>query len=191
MKLGLDQPIYIQFGQFLKGIVAGRDYNSGPDVTHCSAPCFGYSFRTEQEVWPLLHRPLPGHLSLALGAAVLWLIFGVAGRRASPRCKRGRSSDRSGDDHRAGRRLAARSTSPACSPADLRLLAGLASAAASTSPSTDDPAGWASKLFLPWITLAFLFAAMYARLTRASMLETLGEDYIRTARAKGLKRAAS
>ena len=39
---------------------------------------------------------------------------------------------------------------------------------------------------LPWVTLAFLFAALYARLTRANMLETMGEDYIRTARAKGL-----
>src|SRR5690606_14886844 len=45
---------------------------------------------------------------------------------------------------------------------------------------------WASALILPWVTLAFLYAAMYARLTRAGMLETMGEDYIRTARAKGL-----
>ena len=43
-------------------------------------------------------------------------------------------------------------------------------------------------LILPWIALAFLFAALYARLTRANMLETMGEDYIRTARAKGLPR---
>jgi peptide/nickel transport system permease protein len=43
-------------------------------------------------------------------------------------------------------------------------------------------------MILPWIALAFLFAALYARLTRASMLETMGEDYIRTARAKGLPR---
>ena len=50
-----------------------------------------------------------------------------------------------------------------------------------------DPLLWAQGLILPWITLAFLFAATYARLTRANMLETLGEDYIRTARAKGLR----
>ena len=43
-------------------------------------------------------------------------------------------------------------------------------------------------MILPWIALAFLFAALYARLTRANMLETMGEDYIRTARAKGLPR---
>jgi len=51
---------------------------------------------------------------------------------------------------------------------------------------TANPAEWAYNLILPWITLAFLFSAQYARLTRAGMLETMGEDYIRTARAKGL-----
>nr|MDP9498049.1 ABC transporter permease [Actinomycetota bacterium] len=53
-------------------------------------------------------------------------------------------------------------------------------------PLTTDPVGWAYNLLLPWITLAFLYAALYARLTRAGMLETMNEDYIRTARAKGL-----
>ncbi len=51
---------------------------------------------------------------------------------------------------------------------------------------TQNPFVWARNLVLPWITLAFLYAALYARLTRAGMLETMGEDYIRTARAKGL-----
>ena len=53
-------------------------------------------------------------------------------------------------------------------------------------PFTKNPALWARNLVLPWFTLAFLYAALYARLTRAGMLETMGEDYIRTARAKGL-----
>jgi peptide/nickel transport system permease protein len=51
---------------------------------------------------------------------------------------------------------------------------------------TSNPVQWASNLILPWISLAFLYSALYARLTRAGMLETMGEDYIRTARAKGL-----
>jgi len=50
----------------------------------------------------------------------------------------------------------------------------------------DNPLLWAYDLLLPWITLAFLYSAAYARLTRAGMLDTMGEDYIRTARAKGL-----
>jgi len=53
-------------------------------------------------------------------------------------------------------------------------------------PFTHNPASWAYNLVLPWVTLAFLYAALYARLTRASMLETMNEDYVRTARAKGL-----
>ncbi len=54
-------------------------------------------------------------------------------------------------------------------------------------PLTEDPVQWARTLVLPWVTLAFLYSALYARLTRAGMLETMSEDYIRTARAKGLR----
>ena len=57
-------------------------------------------------------------------------------------------------------------------------------------PLTSNPLLWARNLVLPWLTLAFLYAALYARLTRAAMLETMGEDYIRTARAKGLPERA-
>jgi peptide/nickel transport system permease protein len=53
---------------------------------------------------------------------------------------------------------------------------------------TDDPLQWFLHMILPWVSLAFLFAALYARLTRSNMLETMSEDYIRTARAKGLDR---
>lgn len=54
-------------------------------------------------------------------------------------------------------------------------------------PFTDNPAQWAWNLIIPWCSLAFLYSALYARLTRVSMLEVMGEDYIRTARAKGLR----
>jgi peptide/nickel transport system permease protein len=57
---------------------------------------------------------------------------------------------------------------------------------ASYTPITENPAEWAYALLLPWVTLSFLFSAQYARLTRAGMLETMNEDYIRTARSKGL-----
>ena len=53
-KLGLDAPVIVQYARFIWGLVAGRDYANGADVTHCAAPCFGYSFKTEQPVWPLL-----------------------------------------------------------------------------------------------------------------------------------------
>jgi peptide/nickel transport system permease protein len=54
-------------------------------------------------------------------------------------------------------------------------------------PLDESFTGWFGGMLLPWVTLAFLYAAMYARITRATMMEILGEDYIRTARAKGLR----
>src|SRR6185369_1562032 len=76
-KLGLDKPVVVQYGRFIKGIVAGRTYDAGPNQQRCDAPCFGYSFRNDQEVWPLLLDRLPVTVSLALGAAIIWLLGGV------------------------------------------------------------------------------------------------------------------
>ncbi len=58
-KLGLSDPVFVQAWEFFKGIFTGRTYAAGGDVTHCSAPCFGYSFRTEQSVWPALTERFP------------------------------------------------------------------------------------------------------------------------------------
>ena len=63
---------------------------------------------------------------------------------------------------------------------------GITAPGGSYTPFEENPLLWAYDLLLPWITLAFLYAAGYARLTRAGMLDTMGEDFIRTARAKGL-----
>ena len=53
-------------------------------------------------------------------------------------------------------------------------------------PFSDDPVDWFLHMILPWTVLALLFAAIYARVVRGNMIDTMGEDYIRTARAKGL-----
>src|SRR5919108_324576 len=58
--------------------------------------------------------------------------------------------------------------------------------AGSYVPITDDPVKWFTALILPWCVLAAAFAAIYARLVRGNLIETMSEDYIRTARAKGL-----
>ena len=58
-------------------------------------------------------------------------------------------------------------------------------------PFTDDPWRWFTSLLLPWFVLAAAFAAFYARMVRGNLIEVLGEDYIRTARAKGLPERAS
>ncbi len=66
--LGLDQPLYLQYWHFIKGIVAGATYNLGPTTVHCNAPCFGYSFKDHVEVWPQLTSRLPVTISLAQAA---------------------------------------------------------------------------------------------------------------------------
>lgn len=183
-KLGLGDPIYAQVWEFFKGIFAGRTYSGGGDTIHCAAPCFGYSFRSEQAVWPVLTDRFPVTLSLALGAAVLWLIFGVAAGVLSA-LKRGSLWDR-------GAMVVALAgvSLPIYFTGMLSLAVfafGLKWIDAQYVPLEDSFSGWFGAMILPWITLAFLYAAMYARITRATMLEILGEDYIRTARAKGLK----
>src|SRR5689334_13169946 len=77
-KLGLNDPLVVQYARFLKGIVFGAHYDNGPSKTYCAPPCFGYSFRSQQPVWPQLVAAIPVTLSLAIGAAVLWLVSGVA-----------------------------------------------------------------------------------------------------------------
>ncbi|NNN33504.1 ABC transporter permease [Streptomyces sp. S3(2020)] len=183
-KLGLGDPIYAQVWEFFKGIFAGRTYVGGGDVIHCSAPCFGYSFRSEQAVWPVLTDRFPVTLGLALGAAVLWLILGVSAGVLSA-LKRGSLWDRG------AMVVALAGVSLPIYFTGLLSLAifsyGLGWIEGEYVPLDESFTGWLGGMILPWITLAFLYAAMYARITRATMLEILGEDYIRTARAKGLK----
>jgi peptide/nickel transport system permease protein len=182
-KMGLSDPILVQFWHFVRGLFVGRDYSNGSDVTHCPAPCFGYSFRTEQEIWPVLTDRLPVTLSLAAGACVMWLLAGVSTGVMSA-LKRGTALDRTS----MGIALAGVSL-PIYFTALISLsvfVYGLKWFDGQYVPFGQDPAGWFGGMLLPWVTLAFLYAAMYARLTRATMLEVLGEDYIRTARAKGL-----
>src|SRR6266581_2203635 len=184
IKLGLNDPLYLQYGRYIKGIVAGIHYNSGTDVSYCPFPCFGYSFRNQQRVWPQLISDAPVTLSLAIGAAVLWLIGGVSIGVLSA-LRRGSIFDR----FSMGIALAGVSL-----PVFFTGLIALELFSYKWPifpnvhyvPITSNPLLWARNLVLPWITLAFLYAALYARLTRAGMLETMGEDYIRTARAKGL-----
>jgi peptide/nickel transport system permease protein len=187
VKLGLDKPVLTQYGLFLKGIFVGRDYANGPDVNHCPAPCLGYSFSSSEPVTSLLADRLPVTASIAIGAAVMWLFFGVATGILSA-LRKGTVFDRAAMTVAlAGVSLPVYFTGLLAlsiftfGPTWLRLFPTVG-----YSSFLSNPLIWARQLMLPWICLAFLYSALYARLTRASMLETLGEDYIRTARAKGL-----
>ncbi|OFE16801.1 ABC transporter permease [Humibacillus sp. DSM 29435] len=186
VRLGFTDPIWLQYGRFAKGIVAGSEYNTGASIEQCPAPCLGYSFLTQNPVLPDLIDRLPVTLSLASGAAVLWLFGGVATGVVSA-LKRGSPLDRGA----MGIALAGVSL-PIFFTGLLSLTIfsyglGWTAGGGSYTPLTQNPAEWAYDLLLPWITLSFLYAAAYARLTRAGMLETMNEDYIRTARAKGLR----
>jgi len=184
-KLGLTDPLWVQYGRFVKGIVLGADYSTGPTSVHCAAPCFGYSFITQNPVWPDLVDRLTVTMSLAAGGAIIWLVAGVATGVISA-LRKGSVFDRSA----MGVALAGVSL-PIFFTGLLSLTIfsyGLhwTPPGGSYTPITTNPARWAYDLTLPWITLAFLYAAGYARLTRSGMLETMGEDFVRTARAKGL-----
>ncbi|MGW7579526.1 ABC transporter permease [Kitasatospora sp. NPDC054768] len=182
--LGFDQPLYTQYWHFLKGLVSGAEYTFGPEPATCHVPCFGYSFKNHLEVWPELTKRIPVTMSLAAGAAVLWLVSGVATGVVSalkPRSIFDRLS--------MGVALAGVSLPVFFTGALLLTLFSYEWPILDNLQYvnfTDNPLMWARNLILPWISLAFLYSALYARLTRAGMLETMSEDYIRTARAKGL-----
>ncbi|MBA3488561.1 MAG: ABC transporter permease [Longispora sp.] len=178
-KLGLDQPLVVQYGQFAKGIVAGREFSFGPDSEFCPPPCFGYSFKTQRPVWPDLMSRLPVTMSLALGASILWLLAGVSIGVLSA-LRKGTLLDRS------AMVIALAGVSLPIFFTGLLSLALFRPTGVTYVPFTTSPLQWADNLLLPWITLSFLYAALYARLTRAGMLDTMNEDFIRTARSKGL-----
>ncbi|MBO3739610.1 ABC transporter permease [Actinoplanes flavus] len=185
-KLGFYDPLWLQYGRWVKAIFVGADYNLGATVEHCPAPCFGYSFITKQPVWPELVDRLPVTLSLAIGAAILWLLLGLSIGTLSA-LRRGSFLDRSAMTF-----SLAGVSMPIFFTGMVSLLVfsytlDWTAPGGSYTPFTESPSEWAYALLLPWLVLALQFSAQYARLTRAGMLETMGEDYIRTARAKGLR----
>jgi peptide/nickel transport system permease protein len=183
-QLGLNRPVYLQYWHYLEAIVAGEHYGTGTASVYCPPPCFGYSFKNQQPVWPMMVSDIPVTASLAFGAAILWLVSGITIGVISA-LRRGTIFDR----FSMGLALAGVSL-----PIFFTGLVALELFSykwpifpnVQFVPITENPLLWARNLVLPWVTLAFLYAALYARLTRAGMLETMNEDYIRTARAKGL-----
>ncbi|WP_329124895.1 ABC transporter permease [Streptomyces sp. NBC_01353] len=184
--MGLDQPMWRQFAEFVSGIFTGRTMGSGQYALHCDFPCLGYSYENSQGVWDLLLDRLPVSASLALGSAAIWLLLGLsAGVTAALR-----------KDSLTDRVLMVGAVAAASLPVyftSVMLIYGLIRVAGLLPypqyvPFGSDPLDWASNLLLPWLALAVLYAAMYARQSRSSMIETMAEPYIRTARAKGLPR---
>jgi peptide/nickel transport system permease protein len=182
-ELGLNDPKLEQYANYMKGIFTGRDLGAAQGG-HCDAPCLGYSYVNSEAVADTFARVLPVTLSIVLPAAILWLALGV-GLGMISALKRGSLLDRVS----IGFSLTFASLQLYFVGAVL-LLVFVYQLRLLPNPGytslLDNPWQWARGLVLAWVTLALLFSAIYARLSRAQMLETLSEDFIRTARAKGL-----
>lgn len=182
--MGLDKGPIQQWWDFVVGIFTGRTFGTGAATIHCPAPCLGYSFQLREPVTTLIAARFPVTASIAIGAAILWLVIGVfAGTVAAVR--RGTALDRG---------LMVAAVTGVSAPSYLVGLLGILLFGFTLNmvpvsgyvPFATSPVDWAWHLVLPWCVLALLSAAIYARLTRAQMIEALGSDYARTARAKGL-----
>jgi peptide/nickel transport system permease protein len=179
----LDQSTIQQYLAFLKGIVAGRTFGEGGAAVHCDVPCFGYSFPLARPVTSLIWSRLPVTASIAIGAAVIWLIVGVS-LGVGAALRRGRLFDKVA----VGAALIG-----VASPAFLvGLLAILVFGfwlnmvpVNGYVPLTESPVDWAWHLITPWLVLAAISASSYIRLTRSQMLEEMNLDHVTTARAKG------
>jgi peptide/nickel transport system permease protein len=175
--LGLDRPKYEQFASYVWDVFVQQD--------------FGRSYVSNVDVLDQIRQNLPATISLTIGGVVIWLFFGLSiGIISAVR-------------HRTVfDRLAIGLSLVAISApvywlglVALYLFApdfgvfglGFVGGQGSYVPFSDDPVKWFQSLILPWFVLATAFAAVYARLLRGSLLDVLNEDYIRTARAKGLR----
>jgi peptide/nickel transport system permease protein len=185
-RLGLDMPLYQQYWMFLSGIFLGRTYGTGSAAFSCPAPSFGYSFNENACVTDLITEALPITINLAVGALIMWLTVGIGLGIIAAKFK-----NRWPDTGSSVFVLLA--TSLPTFVTGLALLIWVTikwkivplSLTGYTS-LLDNPFKYFQYFILPWITLAIAYAALYTRFTRAALLETLGEDYIRTARAKGV-----
>jgi peptide/nickel transport system permease protein len=174
--LGLDRPLIVQFADYIWSVFAYQD--------------FGRSYVSNVDVLEQILRNLPATISLTIGGVVVWLTFGLSIGILS--AVRHRSVL---DRISIGLSLIAISApvywlglvslylfAPDFGVFGLGFLGGQGAYV----PFSEDPVKWVQALILPWCVLATAFAAVYARLLRGSLLDVLGEDYIRTARAKGL-----
>jgi peptide/nickel transport system permease protein len=172
--LGLNKPLLDQFWIYMKNLLLHFE--------------LGYSYYSSASVKELIFSRLPATISLVFGAAVIWLVSGVAVGIISA-VRRGTMLDRTS----MGTALVLVSAPEywlglialylfASDIGRFHIFPG----AGSYVGLTTDPVKWFTSLILPWLVLAASTAAIYARLMRGSLLEILGEDYIRTARAKGL-----
>jgi peptide/nickel transport system permease protein len=185
-QMGFDKSLVSNYGTWAKGIFAGRDnvYVDGKEYA-CPAPCLGISIMTGNTVWHDLKQKYPATVTLAVGGATMYLVLGVILGSLAARW-RGTSADR-----------LLVGSSLIVSSIPFYLVALLAWIYLSLQlklfpntgyyPITQNPAKTVAWMALPWLVIGLTNCTSYARFTRGQMVETLNEDYIRTANAKGVK----
>ena len=184
--LGYQNPVYEEYGKFVKGVFTGRELTIASNTYQCDAPCLGVSFRTKQPVKEELVERIPATFSVAMGGAFLYLLFGIPIGVAAAR-RRGTVADK-----------ALVSSFLFISSIPYYLFALLTWLYLTVTfevpfvsdtgyfPITENPAKWFAGMFLAWVALGIFGCTQYTRFTRGAMVEALSEDYIRTAKAKGL-----
>jgi len=174
-EVGLDRPVWQQYASFLEGIVVHQS--------------LGRSYATRQPVTEIIKDAAPITASIIVGGVIIWMMIAIPIGILSalrPRSLLDRSA------------MAFVLLGISAHPVWIGLIliyfvgykAGLTPLGGYCdlfNPSTEcgGPVKWAHSLVLPWVTFALLYAALYTRMIRATVLETMNEDYIRTARAKG------
>jgi peptide/nickel transport system permease protein len=170
---GLNKPLIVQYGHFLDKLIHGN---------------LGTSFYFQEPVTSIIKQDLPPTISVVIGGVLLWLIAGLAvGILSATRA-------RSLFDRFATVGVLAGVSAPTFVVGELLILFvfvalqdhGVTFITTGYNPITAGFVPWLGCMILPWITLAIVQAAVYTRLSRGSLLDTLGEDFIRTARSKGL-----
>jgi peptide/nickel transport system permease protein len=184
--MGLDQPVLKNYATWVKGIFFGREnvYVDGKSYD-CPAPCLGISIMTGNTVWIDLKQKYPATVTVAVGGATIYLTFGVLLGVVAARW-RGTVTDRA---------VVGGSLIVSAVPDYLIILLAWIFFSLRWQifpdvgyyPISDNPAKTVAWMALPWLVLGATGLTDYARFTRGQMVETLHEDYIRTARAKGVR----
>ena len=184
IRLGYDLPLWEQYWKFFNGIFFGRDYGTGIASFSCPAPSLGYSFYAQECVTDLVAGALPATFYLAVGAVTLWVGTGILLGIWAARRRGGVA------DHTINILTVFATSMPTFLTGQILLIFLVGRLGWVPSPDYYDPfvnfPKFLTTMILPWIVLALPGLALYAKLTRGFVLETGGEDFIRTARAKGL-----
>jgi peptide/nickel transport system permease protein len=168
VKYGFTKPIFVQYGNTMKSIFTGQ----------------AYSYTQGFNVLDEIKQGLPATLSLALGAGILWLLASI-GVGTLAAVKAGRYTDRV----LTVLSMAGVSFPPFFLGAVLIYFLGYKAAIfpiGSYVKLTSNPLQWLNHMIMPWFTLSVLFVGFYSRVLRSTILDTVNEDFVRTAKAKGL-----